>query len=174
MSDSTIDSKLNRPITLPLSKLLYELLGPYGEHVKISNDLAAMLSVIDATEELYHVEFPNVINNHDTPVLWRVASWRESYTRHCRIKEFADLQRQVWLQEQDLIRRLTRQINHFYPPIIKELKQKNEEEAALLAKSRNYPRIKLYSVKVDDIIMADKAFAEFQRKLKEKKTGQKV
>lgn len=161
----TTEDILNRQITLSVRQILFDLLGS-GRHVKISNDMAALLSVIDDAEQLVHIEWPNAVNSFDSPVLWNIREWRESYDRHCRIKEFAELQRQVRLHEQDTIRRFKKQLDHHFPPICHELELSNHDESVTQVRKRNLNRLRFYNVKFDELLLADKALAAFESKLK--------
>ena len=169
----TAEEKLKRPVSFSFQHWLTEFIGD-GDNVAVLNDTAALLSVIDSSEEFIHVEYPNEINNFQRPVVWRIKAWRESQKRYEQFRHYTELERQVWLEEQDAIKRLLRQLNHHYPPINKDMKHINEDEASRQVKARNLKRIKFYSVNLDDLLRADRDLADYRRKLKEKRTGQKI
>ena len=166
----TQEEKLKRVIPLTFEQILHEFIPERDSRCRISNDLAVLLSVIDVDEEFIHIEFPNGLNNYTAPVLWRITEWRESYKRYERMKENLRLESAVRTAEQATIRKLLRQINHVIPPgDSRELQNSNEMQATVMVKHRKLDRIKMFSVRVDDLVEADKELRSFQQKLKTKK-----
>lgn len=169
----TTEEKLKRTIPLTFEQILKEFIPERDSRCQIQNDLAVLLSVIDVEEEFIHVEFPNAMNNYTSPVLWRVAAWRESYMRYTRLKEYHELEHQLYHAEREVLRKLIKQINHVIPPgDSKDLASMNEMQARTLVKNRKLDRIKMFSVRVDDLVEADKKLKTFQQKLKQKKTNE--
>lgn len=155
--------------TLPLNfrTWLHEFLGS-GDNVKVGNDVAALISVVDYTEVFTHVEYPNELNNYVTPVIWRIKAWREYAGRRTQRVTMSALENKVYDAERDLIRRLIKQLIHAWGDSIK---RDIESNAAEWVKKREYPRIKFFSCNLDALIKADKELLEYNKKLAAKKAA---
>lgn len=171
----TTEEKLKRILPLTFEQILREFIPERDSHCKISNDLAVLLSVIDVDEEFIHVEFPNGLNNYTSPVLWRINEWRESYKRYARMKLHLELEGKVRNAEYSVIKRLIKQINHVIPSgDDRDLMAQVELRANGLVKRRELDRIKMFSVRVDELVEADRELKSFQTKLKQKKETETV
>ena len=136
----------------------------------VFSETARQTEVIDPDEEFVHVEWPNESNAYKRPVLWRRRAWMEHYARYQNVAERCRIYSRIFDAEMDVIRRLTRQLNHYRRPFgDKKIEVSNQERAALLVKTRNLATIKFFSVNLDCLVAADRELAEYRQKMKEKK-----